>query len=312
MSLRHAALLAALPPGFTLTLVDVGSAGGLHPRWRPYRGIVSAVLFDPREPAATGALGPGKARTYPVALGPEAGEATLYLTRLENMSSFLEPDAAAFSAFGRKVADAEVVGTDQVPVDTLDAIAGSDGIRCDVLKVDTQGSELLVLGGAREALRTTLVAEIEVSFMARYRGQPLFADVERHMREQGFELVDLMDLKRYRAANRFKLRNIMQRGGERSGRLAYANALFAKPEQRIVESAQSDGGAALLRAVCAFAAYRKIDMAARLLDVGGKGIAPDASARLGAALRALARPWSAPAALTAAVRRKIRPGRTGG
>ena len=62
-------LIAALPREFALTLVDVGSAGGLNKRWAPFRPILSAILFDPREPEASGTFGPGKTRTYPVALG---------------------------------------------------------------------------------------------------------------------------------------------------------------------------------------------------------------------------------------------------
>ena len=305
MSPRHAALVAALPPGFSLTLVDVGSAGGIHPRWQPFRKVISAVLFDPREEASSGSLGPGQARTYPVALGPTAGQATLHLTRLANMSSFLEPDAAAFERFGRKASDAQTVRTEQVPVEALDAIARADGIRTDVLKVDTQGSELLVLDGAQEALRTTLVAEVEISFMPRYRDQPLFADVELYMRERGFELIDLMELKRYRAANRLRLRNMAQRGSERSGQLAYANALFAKPEQSVAEAARSDEGASLLRAICALTAYQKADMAARLLDIGGGKIGKQRSEELANALRALATPQKSASRLARFVARAI-------
>lgn len=305
MSLRHQALVAALPPGFSLTLVDVGSAGGIHSRWTPFRKVVSAILFDPREAAPSGSLGPGQDRTYPIALGPEAGEATLHLTRLANMSSFLEPDAAAFERFGRKAADATVVATEQVRVEALDAIASADGVRTDILKIDTQGSELLVLEGAQQALGTTLLAEIEVSFLARYHGQPLFADVERYMADRGFELIDLIELKRYRAANRLHLRNLAAPGAERSGRLAYANAIFARPERWIVEAAGRDQGATLLRAICAFTAYRKIDIAARLLDLAGDSVDHRARAGLAKAVQTIARPWSAPRQLAASVATKL-------
>lgn len=261
-------LIAALPSDLVLTLVDVGSAGGLHPRWKPFRPLLSAVLFDPREPAATGKFGRGCSRTYPVALGDRSGEATLHLTALPNMSSFLEPEPASFAAYGKKVADASVVRTEQVPVEPLDSLARTDGFRPDVLKIDTQGSELQVLAGAQQALRSVLLAEVEVSFFLRYREQPLFADIERHMADRGFDLIDLTGLKRYRAANKAKLRDMGTAAGERSGRLAYANAIFLKNERAILAAAASDDGQALLRAVVALLAYRKVDIAARLLDVG--------------------------------------------
>lgn len=293
MSLRHKALVAALPPDFSLTLVDVGSAGGLHPRWAPFRKIVSAVLFDPREASTSGSLGPGRTRTYPIALGAKAGEATLHVTRLANMSSFLEPDISAFERFGTKAEDAAVVAREQVPVTTLDSIALADRIRVDVLKVDTQGSELLVLEGCDAALRTTLFAEIELSFLPRYHGQPLFADVTRFMADRGFALIDLVDLKRYRAANSLRLRKVVPRRPERSGQLAYANALFARPEQWLAAAARRDQGATLLRAICALVAYRKVDIAARLLDVAGDSIAEARRRDLGRALESVATPWKA-------------------
>ena len=152
MSLRP--LIAALPADFVLTFVDVGSAGSLHERWQPFQSILSAVLFEPREGGtATGSLGRGQSRTHPVALGDRAGEVDLHITALANMSSFLEPDASLFGRYRKKGADARVVSTERVPVERLDALAAADGFTPDVLKVDTQGSELLVLKGAEESLR---------------------------------------------------------------------------------------------------------------------------------------------------------------
>ena len=261
-------LIAALPSDLVLTLVDVGSAGGLHPRWTPFRPLLSAILFDPREPAASGTFGRGCSRTYPVALGDRSGQATLHLTGLPNMSSFLEPEPASFAAYGKKVADAAVVRTEQVPLEQLDSLAKADGFSPDVIKIDTQGSELQVLAGAEQALASVVLAEVEVSFFRRYRDQPLFADIERHMGERGFELIDIIGLKRYRAANKASVRDMGTAAGERSGRLAYANAIFRRSDQAILDAAGGDGGASLLRAAVALLAYRKADMAARLLELG--------------------------------------------
>ena len=161
-----------------LTWSDVGSAGGLAKRWRGFAPILSAVLFDPREGAASGELGRGKIRVYPVALSDAAGEAELYLTALPNMSSFLKPDPQVFARYRKKGRDAAVASTEMVKVDTLDALAKADGFKPSVLKVDTQGSELLVLNGTKKALESVVLAEIEVSFFHRYEGQPVLADIQ--------------------------------------------------------------------------------------------------------------------------------------
>lgn len=284
-----APLLAALPHDLVLTLVDVGSAGGLNPRWDAYRPLLSAVLFDPRETDASGGFGRGQTRIYPVALGEQSGLAPLHLTTMANMSSFLEPDPDVMARYGKKLADSAVVATEQVPIERLDLLAEQDGFGADVLKVDTQGSELMVLKGAELVLRSVVLAEIEVSFFRRYRDQPLFADIEAYMVERGFELIELSKLKRYRAGNSLRIRNAGLRDGERSGRVAYGDAIFLRGEDSILSASQADSGTSLLRAIVALAAYGKADIAARLLDVGHATL-PEARAKaVGQALIGLGR-----------------------
>lgn len=270
-------LIQALPRGFMLTLVDVGSAGGLNDRWQPFATILSSILFDPREPEAKGRFGRGETRSYPVALGDRTGEAELFLTGLPNMSSFLRPDPNVFAQFVRKHADAAVTGTEMVPVERLDELAARDGFRPHVMKIDTQGSELMVLKGAEQAIRSTLLAEVEVSFFRRYEGQPLFADIEAHMADRGFELIDLLNMKRYRSSNSLGIRNAGVRATDRSGRLAYADAIFLRRDKDILDAAATDDGLSLLRASIALVAYGKADMAASLLD-RGRDLLPEGQA----------------------------------
>ncbi len=287
MSMRH--LVAALPADFILTLVDVGSAGGVHRRWQNLRPLLSAILFDPREAAANGVIGRGGVRLYPVALGREAGEADLHITALANMSSLLRPDPDVFGRYRKKGADARVVGTETVLIDTLDAVAEADGFTPHVIKVDTQGSELMVLAGAESSLQSVVLAEIEVSFFERYVGQPLFADVEAWMKARGFEMIELQHLKRYRAANSLGIRRPPDGDDQRSGRVAYGDAIFLRHEAAILAAARQDSGLTILRAVVALVAYGKVDHAAALLDRGRDLIRPEIYQDAGEALTALNR-----------------------
>lgn len=280
-------LIGALPRDLFLTLVDVGSAGGVNARWKPFAPVLSSVLFDPRETEASGSFGPGESRVYPLALGDRSGEARLYLTSMANMSSFLRPDPEVFARFGKKEGDASIASTEMVTVERLDELCSRDGFRPDVIKVDTQGSELMVLAGADKALESTLLAEVEVSFFCRYEQQPLFADIEAYLASRGFELIDLNKLKRYRASNALGIRNAGLRGGDRSGRLAYADAIFLRREADILSAAQADGGASLFRAIVALVAYGKADIAARLLDEGRSTLDESRAVAVGRALQAL-------------------------
>lgn len=284
-----ARLIAALPQDFVLTLVDVGSAGGLHSRWRPFRSVLSAILFDPREADASGSFGPGQTRTYPVALSDQAGDAVLHITALPNMSSFLQPDPDVFKRYRKKAAHAQVVQSEKVPVDRLDALAAADGFQPNVLKVDTQGSELMVLEGAKESLKSVLLAEIEVSFFQRYVGQPVFADIESWMKQQGFELIELYRLKRYRAVNSLEIYQPLIGGDQRSGRVTYGDAIFMRNNDAILAAASQDGGVSLLRAMIALLAYGKADHAAALFDRGRNTLPAEQYAAIGKALTALNR-----------------------
>lgn len=284
-----AAIAKSFPADSALTLVDVGSAGGLQPRWKAFQSILSAVMFDPREAAPIGKLGRGKRRIYPVALGRTAGEATLHILALPNMSSTLAPNRALLSGFRKKGAHSAVVSTESLPIEPLDAIAARDGFAPDVLKIDTQGSELEILEGAKQALdHSVLLAEIEVSFLERYSGQPLFDDIVRFMRDAGFELIELSRIKRYRALNASGVANVGLGRGQRAGRAAYGDAIFLRSEATILERARADGGVTLAKAIVALIAYGKPDMAARLFDQGGETLVPARRDRMKKALGSLA------------------------
>ena len=286
MSVRT--LIAALPHDFVLTLVDVGSAGGLNSRWRHFRPAISAVLFDPRESVASGEFGRGATRIYPVALGDRSGALPLHLTAMANMSSFLQPNPEVFERYGKKAQDTIVTGTADVPIERLDTLTEQDGFIPDVLKIDTQGSESGVLGGANASLASVMLAEIEVSFFERYLGQPLFFDINSQMQERGFELIDIQGLKRYRAANSFGLRNIAVQRGDGSGRLAYANAIFLRTEKALLSSARDNPGI-VTKAIVALVAYGKADIAARLFDQSRSSFPPEQAAALAAGLKSLRR-----------------------
>jgi hypothetical protein len=122
------------------------------------------------------------------------------------------PEAGRFDTIDRVAIDA----------DTLDHVAETRGIdNIDFIKVDTQGSELFVLQGARRTLATQAIGvEVEVEFAPIYLGQPLFADVDAFMRSLGYALFDLRPCYWKRAAGRGV--------GGPHGQIVWADALYLK------------------------------------------------------------------------------------
>src|ERR1700740_820321 len=87
------------------------------------------------------------------------------------------------------------------------------------LDLDTQGSELEILQGAKRFLSTSIVAlKCEVEFSPLYEKQPLFGDVDRFLRECGFVLFDL-SRSRYRREN-------FPRHALTRGQLLWGDALY--------------------------------------------------------------------------------------
>jgi FkbM family methyltransferase len=178
--------------------IDVGSRDGVRPEWRALQPNALLVGFDPdpqecaRLNAAAG--DPARERYEPVALGAVDGEATLHITRDPQSSSLYPPDPRALRRHP-ELWRHEPLSTQTIATTTIDTWAAGAGIGAvDAIKVDVQGAELDVLNGAAAILGSTLIVETEVEFQQLYEGQPLFCDVDRHLRGLGFELWRLREL----------------------------------------------------------------------------------------------------------------------
>jgi FkbM family methyltransferase len=160
--------------------------------------------------------------TYvPIALGPDSGIVTLYETADPACSSIYPPITALVDAFA-ELACMSPTGQQPIGVTTLDEWCTEHAVtHIDMLKLDTQGSELGVLQGATSILTTVLLLEIEVEFNPLYQGQPLFGDVDTMLRSHGFMLWRLDNMVHYSAHSS---------GSVRMGSLAFYDSLpFLSP-----------------------------------------------------------------------------------
>ncbi|HUF31900.1 MAG TPA: FkbM family methyltransferase [Acidimicrobiales bacterium] len=191
-----------------LVVVDVGARWGVGDRWAPFGANVSVIGFDPDEgecarlnalarPQVEGETSGPRVVYEPVALGREADTATLHLT-VEPACSSLYPPVEALVRQRPELSVIAPAGTAEVAMTTLDLWSRDAGVdRVDVMKLDTQGSELGVLEGAEATLAGVRLLEVEVEFNEIYEGQPLFGDVDRFLRARGFVLWRLQQLVHY-------------------------------------------------------------------------------------------------------------------
>ena len=181
------ALIALLEPDRLTSVVDIGAnpfEGDPPYKSMLQRRMCRLVGFEP-QPEALAQLqsSKGDLETYlPYAVG-DGGSSTLRICQASGMTSLFEPDEnilshfPGFSEWGRVVKEVELT------THRLDDIAEIDAI--DYLKIDVQGSELSIFQNGHMRLKKTLVIQTEVLFLAMYKGQPLFGDIDIELRKLG-------------------------------------------------------------------------------------------------------------------------------
>lgn len=259
-----------------VVLVDAGARGGLKKTWQPARRYLRSIGFEPdareHQKLTAGQTDDSNGdRVFGVALHSGTGPVELKVTRDAGLSSVFEPNRTFVDRFP----DAQrfdVVDRQQVQGQRLDDVVRDHQIEdVDFLKIDTQGSELLILHGASGVLETSILGlEIEVEFSPIYEGQPLFADVDTFLRPFGFELFDLRPCYWKRAAGR-------DLGGP-YGQLVWADALYLRTSDRVAALTAARTGTAasakVLKAVTAALLYGYRDLALELLQVAGTSLSP--------------------------------------
>ena len=132
----------------------------------------------------------------PMALGAEAGTATINVSKNLASSSLLEVESRSVEA----LEETGYNGTEDIAVRTLDEIVEPGWRRPIALKIDTQGFELEVLKGARHTLADVPLIMLEMSLVPLYKGAPHFGTLFDALEGLGYRCIGLTqgfaDLKR--------------------------------------------------------------------------------------------------------------------
>jgi FkbM family methyltransferase len=213
------------------TFIDAGAC----------RGDFTALLVSEFEEAAVHAFEPNpelssdlaqrfegdsRVRIWNLALHERTGRSALHVHADPGTSSLLDRPASERRYYH---SSDRVVATLQVATTTLDAfIDAHAGSGVALLKLDTQGSELAILRGARRALDAAAIDVIYTEFFVvpHYAGAPLLGDLLGLLGQHGYSMFDLF--KGPNAAN---------------GQLRFGDAIFLSPtfRARHVDTSPDEG-----------------------------------------------------------------------
>jgi len=119
----------------------------------------------------------------PLAVGDGTTQ-TFHRCYSPGMSSTLKPDMTSLHYMQGYQTWGQVLETSTVDTVRLDDIQEITNI--DFLKIDIQGGELKVFQNGLNRLSDAVLIQTEVSFNNLYHNEPLFSDIDQHLRKMGF------------------------------------------------------------------------------------------------------------------------------
>jgi FkbM family methyltransferase len=192
-----AARLRADPAG----LIDVGARWGISQEFAVAAPLFSALAFEPDPDEVPRVAAKGQSEDWAAfavsgtALGRDTGTLDLNVYSRPNNSSIYPVSPAARARYN--LGGFELTKTLQVGCLSLDSVIfnGAVGPRVgEVIKLDTQGSELEIIDGGLRTLRArTICLMTEVQFFRLYDGAPMFSDIDAPLRSLGFTFIGFSD-----------------------------------------------------------------------------------------------------------------------
>lgn len=207
MTEPHIRLVQELQRRETSLILDIGANDGGYGKklyGAGYRGKM--VSFEPLpgahaelcrtvSPYIGWSVGPA------VALSSQNGTAVFHEAGNSTSSSLLTMNKAHVEA----APDTATVNSFEVRTAQLDAVAVELGISAPFfLKIDTQGSEAMVLDGGSKTLHLATGLQIEMSLEPLYDGQVLWRDMDDRLQQEGFQLWDMVPGFRHRKTGQLK------------------------------------------------------------------------------------------------------------
>jgi FkbM family methyltransferase len=175
-------------------VLDAGARYGLHPTWAGLRGVAEFHLFEMDEVEANRLKAKYQndrdIKVYPIALYSTDATLEFGISEHQALNSLFETNERLLEEHDYMKRDFAPSGRRQVEARSVDSLFKDTSIH--FMKLDCEGAEFDILKGADAVLgNSVLGVRSEVLFAQVYKGAALFGELNAHMIERGFELLNL-------------------------------------------------------------------------------------------------------------------------
>ena len=209
-----------------ITLIDIGAAGDLIPRWKKISRYINYHGFEPDQRSREKLLKKNKTcKSYKIhdkIISNKIAKQKFYLCQSEQNSSTFKPNERVYSLypFSERFNIKNELFLDSTTLDSLNFE------NADFIKLDIQGGELNALIGSNKTLKKTLGLEIEVEFQHIYKNQPLFNKVFEFLTSKGFAFIDFTRLVRWERSDLYSC----------NGQCVWGDSIFLRTPEYVLNN----------------------------------------------------------------------------
>ena len=222
--------LLSLFESSNLKIIDIGSGNGIGPGIGNFSEFANYINYFPCDPTIninSNSNTQWKSITYiREAIWTESGTESLNIMNQPGLSSLLKPNQSVVNTFNNR-ADYNIKSTQPIKTIKLNEAAKKYQFEnAGFLSIDTQGTELEILKSGQSLLETSMFGiYIETEFQELYKGQSLFADIDKYLRNIGFILFDIdrVLMRRHNYSTEYYSRK----------QISHCHCLYFKPPENI-------------------------------------------------------------------------------
>lgn len=173
-----------------IEIIDIGASPFEEPA--PYEHLVSTggahvTGFEPHT-AAFLALKADKYRDYFPHFIADGWKHKYYMHKASGFNSLFQLREGIERIFPEAKEQMELLGMNAVETTRLDELR----LPCDLLKMDCQGSELMVMQNGHATIEGAVLIQLEVPLTSIYAGAPTLGDLDRELHRCGFEARNIL------------------------------------------------------------------------------------------------------------------------